>query len=564
MLFVLPFCQWDEKKALSLLEWMFQLHGQLDADAVAICTTGCTQRSQVYQALAKVFKRACVVPHLNPWEPVPRKDTSTGWPGGPNAMFKATCKQMLNPSGMTVRGFPERVKEHDSFYYFEPDNLPLSPDWWQKINEEYDRVKAERPCMGALNVHDNRDWDGVHRKGEHLVGTAIYPRDIWNRIPLLHTAEHFAWDTWASEQICPLAHSTRLIHHNNRAKNYCHPKQIPGECVVIHGCKDDSLLNLMRAGRKKPERPLRFIHNGDRGDIIYSLPAIKELGGQPAEYLIDSATPGAREVMTPAALEFIRPLLESQPYIGKLRMKQPKEEGDVSFHEFRHKYKASTNLCQAHIEFANLPWVLRERKWLTVDSDLSIDGRVVIARSARYQSPRFPWGRVVSKYGEKLLFVGLPEEHRAFCGAFGEVEYRPVADALQLAKIIAGSSLFIGNQSFPFAIAEGLKTRRILEVCPSKQENGRPGPKNCNFLDTELSLYFDAETSGALVLPDLEKPIPLENLKKSIQSDPKDFTRLMQHVYALEHWPNRTEVNKALRLAGFLNIRKARARKVKC
>ena len=39
-----------------------------------------------------------------------------------------------------------------------------------------------------------------------------------------------------------------------------------------------------------------------------------------------------------------------------------------------------------------------------------------------------------------------------------------VNDFLELAGIIAGCKLFIGNQSFPFSIAEGLKVPRILEV----------------------------------------------------------------------------------------------------
>jgi hypothetical protein len=33
-----------------------------------------------------------------------------------------------------------------------------------------------------------------------------------------------------------------------------------------------------------------------------------------------------------------------------------------------------------------------------------------------------------------------------------------------MASIISGSKFFIGNQSFPFSIAEGLKAKRVLEV----------------------------------------------------------------------------------------------------
>jgi ADP-heptose:LPS heptosyltransferase len=35
-----------------------------------------------------------------------------------------------------------------------------------------------------------------------------------------------------------------------------------------------------------------------------------------------------------------------------------------------------------------------------------------------------------------------------------------------MARVIRSARFFIGNQSFPFALAEALKVPRILEVCP--------------------------------------------------------------------------------------------------
>lgn len=45
-----------------------------------------------------------------------------------------------------------------------------------------------------------------------------------------------------------------------------------------------------------------------------------------------------------------------------------------------------------------------------------------------------------------------------------KLEYIPVEDFMHMANIIAGCRFFIGNQSFPFAIAEALKVKRLLEV----------------------------------------------------------------------------------------------------
>jgi hypothetical protein len=57
----------------------------------------------------------------------------------------------------------------------------------------------------------------------------------------------------------------------------------------------------------------------------------------------------------------------------------------------------------------------------------------------------------------------MPKEHEAFTKTVGPIEHYPTADYLELARVIAGCSLFIGNQSCPYAMAEGLKKNAILE-----------------------------------------------------------------------------------------------------
>ena len=60
-----------------------------------------------------------------------------------------------------------------------------------------------------------------------------------------------------------------------------------------------------------------------------------------------------------------------------------------------------------------------------------------------------------------------------------EVIYTPTKNFLEVAQLIAGSKLFIGNQSAPYAVAEGLKHNSILEVtlpspdCIYERDNGR-------------------------------------------------------------------------------------------
>jgi hypothetical protein len=84
----------------------------------------------------------------------------------------------------------------------------------------------------------------------------------------------------------------------------------------------------------------------------------------------------------------------------------------------------------------------------------------------RYANPDFPWKRVIEKYGKWAKFVGTPTEHAAFNVAFScEIPYYETPMLLDAAIAIAQADLFVGNQSCPLAIAEGLKKRVICEVC---------------------------------------------------------------------------------------------------
>ncbi len=68
------------------------------------------------------------------------------------------------------------------------------------------------------------------------------------------------------------------------------------------------------------------------------------------------------------------------------------------------------------------------------------------------------------------------------CGSRSLHDLSQVSDFLQLAQLIAGSRLFIGNQSLPFAIAEALKVNRLLEVyykAPNVAVSGRNGYDFC-------------------------------------------------------------------------------------
>lgn len=170
-----------------------------------------------------------------------------GWPEAGNHMFFHTA-EFLFQSG-----------NKDPWYFFEPDNTPLYPHWMAAFDHEY--TEASKPYMGVMNVSRKRTPEGkVEVDGRHMVGTGIYPADLFTRSSALHVLEHEPWDVAMQDEIVPEAHETNLIFHAWNTGRYKKDadgfitgedfgpnkgryggRPVPIEAVVVHGCKDDSL-----------------------------------------------------------------------------------------------------------------------------------------------------------------------------------------------------------------------------------------------------------------------------------------------------------------------------------
>jgi hypothetical protein len=205
-----------------------------------------------------------------------------------------------------------------------------------------------------------------------------------------------------------------------------------------------------------------FAHSGDLGDIIYALPAIRGAGGGHL-HLFD--TPGKTwHGMTQERAHIIIPLLRIQPYIETVQF-CPNGHADSTLNGFRDHWRPGRNLADMHLATQGLGPEGRLTRWLHVDTVLA-KYPVLFARSDRCRSDAFPWARVYDRYKKVAAFVGLSIEHRRFCDEIGPVPFHPTLDFLDLARVVAGVKLFVGNQSAPAAIAEGLKATMILEVFP--------------------------------------------------------------------------------------------------
>lgn len=207
---------------------------------------------------------------------------------------------------------------------------------------------------------------------------------------------------------------------------------------------------------------------GDLGDALCCLPAIISRGEVVNFILRDN---GQTKGIV-GRMHLIKDLLESQPLIAECREWREGEQVDWPSEEFRRMgmHGNGDTLAGVHSACARrFNYITKEpdysQPWLVVEPDNRWNGRVVINRTDRYANPYFPWGKIMQHYGPKIAFIGTPHEHDMFQRSFGLVEFVPTANLLIAAQMIAGSALYIGNQSSCMVIAEGLKHPRIQESC---------------------------------------------------------------------------------------------------
>lgn len=220
-----------------------------------------------------------------------------------------------------------------------------------------------------------------------------------------------------------------------------------------------------------------FRSDGDVGDLCFQCPTIRAFGGGT---LFIGAAPYTRVMLTPDNWRGIDLILKAQPYIDDV-LPYDGRRVDFDLNNFRvamtralrnpatRAEAIKTHIADWTLRTFNQPTSWRDEAWLTIEPNRV--ARVVINRAgpgrpphAQYYNPAFPWRRVVSKYGDDAVFIGTELEYREFSDVYGDVPWHQTANLFEAARVIAGCDLFIGNQSCPHAIAEGLKKRILLEV----------------------------------------------------------------------------------------------------
>lgn len=222
---------------------------------------------------------------------------------------------------------------------------------------------------------------------------------------------------------------------------------------------------------------ISFKMSGNIGDILAALPAIRALGGGilylnskglPIRYRPGSRHPLKNRTLSPVWTKKLIPLLEPQPYLKKV-IEWKGEEVDYDLDSFRDvKCTGGFNLAAINLARACcLPFLIDPdlfHAWLTVKPDRRFKNCILVNRTIRYINPTLSYSFLRNR--RDVVFLGLRDEYRVFSRQAGLVEFVEAPDYLTLARWVAGCKLFVGNQSFCYWVAEGLKVKRILEVCP--------------------------------------------------------------------------------------------------
>jgi hypothetical protein len=267
---------------------------------------------------------------------------------------------------------------------------------------------------------------------------------------------------------------------------------------------NDSILNLnlinkninvdyIPSKKYNDDEVISVSHSGDLGDIIYSIPFVKNLN-KPIDYYItvpfEKVYP--RECFDEKKFNSLKSILEKVDCINNVIFGIPKNV-TIDYNLDQHRelektfikndvslYKTFTemSICELYDYRFNRhsdlmsPWIVLKEKIIIENKD------IVISRSHRYNNNNFPWQEIYNQYNSKMIFVGTEFEHQTFVSKFGKVDYYKTYNLYELAMIINGSKLFIGNQSCPYSLAESMKVNSIQETainipnCVYKRTNG--------------------------------------------------------------------------------------------
>lgn len=235
---------------------------------------------------------------------------------------------------------------------------------------------------------------------------------------------------------------------------------------------ESHIKSINRAVDSKKE--LNFIHSGHMGDLLYALPVIKELAKERKCNLFIRSNrtlgkkgyykhPAGNIMINDRIYSMLLPLLQNQNYLHSIN-KWNGEEIDINLDLFRNlPFSRNFHSIRWYYHIAgvqpdmNLPFI-------DAGTDEKFNDKIVVVRTFRGRNPLIDYS-FLTKY-DNIFFLGVKDEYDDFVKSVPNTAYYDVKDFLELAVIMNSAKFVITNQTFAFALVDGLKTNRILEASP--------------------------------------------------------------------------------------------------
>jgi hypothetical protein len=162
------------------------------------------------------------------------RNHAVGWAEGCNMLAMSAFMEMslLQREGMA---------QNEAFLLFEPDCVPLRPDWLDVLTAAWEHAKA----LGKeATGHWHQSWNDTSTL--HMNGNAIFSTDFYDRHPNLMGGPGLqGWDFWHRESYISLSCDTPAIYQWYGAGTIS-PEQLAAiekqgqRPALFHGVKDGS------------------------------------------------------------------------------------------------------------------------------------------------------------------------------------------------------------------------------------------------------------------------------------------------------------------------------------
>ena len=252
------------------------------------------------------------------------------------------------------------------------------------------------------------------------------------------------------------------------------------------------------------------------GDLISFMAGIKEMYkktgkrgivyqrlGMPGISYAESIHPfqnteGEPICMNEYMFNHLRPLLLSQEYIEDYKIYTGEEvffDFDlIRLARYTNQPKGSLNRYFNYV----FPQMASDisKSWLEVELNNDYSDKIVINYTQRHRNHILNYF-FLKPYQDRIIFSGLKKERDIFCENWGlDIPLLEVNDFLELAKVIKGCKLFMGNASMCFQLAEAMKVPRILETFPMLPNVIPTGGIAYDFYDQNAGEHYFNELNG--------------------------------------------------------------------